>query len=400
VRIVKLHSSQACETNRATVREWLRIGPEDTSDRLYWMFAADLLFAVRPSHRGRFAYEGINPAFESLLGISSEEIREMDVSACLSREDARSVCEALHACLAEGAEVRIRHCLALGGPRRTIETTVAPICDAATSSVVRLIGSHRILSEGSLKGAAEGIVDARMNVRLASIQEDIQQRIASDLHDSTCQHLIAASLGLMRIRPSLGDPVSAERLCDEIDASIDEALKEIRAFAYLLYPQDLTIDGLKATIEHYAEGFAARTSLQVSTRIASDVDRLPYEKQRSLLRIVQEALTNVFRHAKATEVEIVVEVADGRVRLTISDDGHGMPVATSRPGTRAISLGVGIPAMRARLQQIGGTLEIRSGPAMRRSGTMLCAVFPHDFVTNRRNRRKATSVITAHTGTQ
>ena len=323
----------------------------------------------------------------------------MDVSGCLSREDARSVCEALHACVAEGAEVKIRHRLALGGPRRTIETTVAPICDAATGSVVRLIGSHR-MSEGSLKGAAEGIVDARMNVRLASIQEDIQQRIASDLHDSTCQNLIAASLGLMRIRANLGDPVSAERLCDEIDASIDEALKEIRAFAYLLYPQDLSIDGLKAAIEHYAEGFAARTSLQVSTRIASDVDRLPYEKQRSLLRVVQEALTNVFRHARATAVEIVLEIADGRVQLTISDDGRGMPVDTSRPGIRAISRGVGIPAMRARLQQIGGTLEIRSGPAMRRSGTVLCAVFPHDFVTNRRNRRKATSVIAARTATQ
>jgi two-component system, NarL family, sensor kinase len=399
VRILKLHNSPACESNRANVGEWLRIGPEETIDRLYWMFATDLLFAARPSRRGRFAYEGINPAFESLLGISSEEIRELDVSACLSREDARSVCEALHACLAERAEVRIRHRLALGGPRRTIETTVAPICDAATGSMVRLIGSHHILSEGSVKDA-EGIVDARMNVRLVSIQEDIQQKIASDLHDSTCQHLIAASLGLMRIRASLGDPVSAERLCNDIDASIDEALREIRAFAYLLYPQDLTIDGLKATIEHYAEGFAARTALEVSTRIASDVDRLPYEKQRSLLRVVQEALTNVFRHAKATEVEIVLEVADGRVRLTISDDGRGMPVATSRPGTRAISLGVGIPAMRARLQQIGGTLEIRSGPAMRRSGTVLCAVFPHDFVTNRRNRRKATSVITTHTGTQ
>lgn len=281
-----------------------------------------------------------------------------------------------------------------------METTVAPICDAATGNIVRLIGSHRILSDGSLEGAAEGIVDERMNVRLASIREHIQQRIASDLHDSTCQHLVAASLGVMRIRASLGDPVSAERLCDDIDASIDEALREIRAFAYLLYPQDPTIDGLKVTIEHYAEGFAARSSLVVSARIASDVDRLPYEKQRALLRIVQEALTNVFRHAKATEVVIVLEVADGRVRLMISDDGRGMPAAMSRSGTRATSLGVGIPAMRARLQQIGGSLEIRSGPATRRSGTVLCAVFPHDFAAKRGNRRKAISVTTASTGTQ
>jgi len=97
-------------------------------------------------------------------------------------------------------------------------------------------------------------------------------------------------------------------------------------------------------------------------------------------------------------VEIVVEITGGRVRLTISDDGCGMPVGPSRAGTTAISVGVGISAMRARLQQIGGTLEIKSGPALRRSGTVLRAVFPHDFVTNRRNRRRVTSG--AHTGTQ
>jgi two-component system, NarL family, sensor kinase len=239
-----------------------------------------------------------------------------------------------------------------------------------------------------------------MNLSLASIQDQIQQRVASDLHDSTCQHLIAASLGLMRIRRSLGDAVGIERLCDEIDASIDEALREIRAFAYLLHPQDLTIDGLKATIEHYAEGFAARTSLQVGTRIVSDVDRLPYAKQRALLRVVQEALTNVFRHAKATEVQIVLESTDGHFRLMISDDGRGMPVQQSRSGLRAILPGVGIPAMRARLRQIGGTLEISSGPQTRRGGTVLCAVLPHDLAARKRNRRKVTSIIRVHTGTQ
>jgi signal transduction histidine kinase len=238
-----------------------------------------------------------------------------------------------------------------------------------------------------------------MNLRLASIQDHIQQRIASDLHDSTCQHLIAASLGIMRIRTSLADAVSAERLCDDVDASIDEALREIRAFAYLLHPQDLTIDGLKATIEHYAAGFAARTSLQVGTRIASDVDRLPYAKQRALLRVVQEALTNVFRHAKATAVEIVLEPTDGHFRLMISDDGRGMSVDQSRSGVRALP-GVGIPAMRARLRQIGGTLEIRSGPAARRAGTVLCAVLPHDLDARKRNRRKVNSIIRAHTGVQ
>lgn len=363
------------------------------------MFSADLLFVVRSSHGGRFVYEAINPAFESRLGISSEDIREMDVSDCMSRGDARSVGEALGACLAGGEEVRIRHRLALGGPRRNMETTVIPIVDPAGGGVVRLIGGHRPPSNGPFENVTEGTDDAHVSAKLVSIQEDIQQRIASDLHDSTCQHLIAASLGLMRIRTSLGDPVGMERLCDDIDASIDEALREIRAFAYLLHPQDLTVDGLKATIEHYAEGFAARTSLRVTTRVLSDVDRLPYKTQRSLLRVIQEALTNIFRHAQATEVGIVIDATASRFRLTISDNGRGFPVDPARPGTKAISVGVGIPAMRARLQEIGGTLDIQSDQVGRHCGTVLCAAFPHGLAGNRRNRRKAATVIRAHAGT-
>ncbi|MEH2481842.1 two-component system NarL family sensor kinase [Nitrobacteraceae bacterium AZCC 2146] len=345
-------------------------------------------------------YEGINPAFESVLGISSEDIWEMDVSYCMSRDDAKSVCEALRACLGEGAEVRIRHRLALGSARRNMETTIVPIVDPAAGRVVRLIGSHRAARKGPFENVTEGMDDVRMSVSLVSIQEDIQQRIASDLHDSTCQHLIAASLGLMRIRTSLGDPAGAERLCDDIDASIDEALREIRAFAYLLHPQNLTIDGLKATIENYAEGFAVRTSLRVTTRIASEIDRLPYETQRSLLRVIQEALTNVFRHAKATEVRIDIDATNDHFRLTISDDGRGLSVDPARPGAKAISIGVGIPAMRARLQEIGGTLDIRSDPAVRHSGTVLCAVFPHGLAANKRNRRRAATVMGGNAGTK
>jgi two-component system NarL family sensor kinase len=251
-----------------------------------------------------------------------------------------------------------------------------------------------------IESVAERTDDAHPDTSLVSIQENIQQRIASDLHDSTCQHLIAASLGLMRLRTSLGDAIAAERLCGEIDASIDEALREIRAFVYLLHPQNLTIDGLKATIEHYAEGFAARTALRVTARIVPDVDQLPYEKQRSLLRVIQEALTNVFRHAKATEVGIVIDATGSDFRLMISDNGRGLPVNYAKAGREAIPLGVGIPAMRARLQEIGGTFDIRSGPATRDSGTTLCAVFPLDPATRRRSRRRATAAMRIRAGTQ
>ncbi|QPF95116.1 PAS domain-containing protein [Bradyrhizobium commune] len=378
--------SSACEPTRPFIEDHL-IGADAAGDRSYWIHSEELLFAVRPSRGGRFVYEAINQAFEALLGMSRREIRELDVFDCLAREDAEAVCEILQACLAEGAEAKIHHSLLLGGLRRDVETTVVPILHPMAGNVARLIGGHRLLRKEGLDDTTEEIAYLHGDVSLMSIREDIHQRIASELHDSTCQELVAASLGLMRIRTCLDNPRDVERLCDGIDASIDAALREIRSLTYLLHPQDLTAQGLKATIEQYALGFGARTSLRVSARILATVDQLPYASQRSVLRVIQEALTNIFRHAKATEVKIVIEAIEGHFRLTISDNGRGFPVNQAKRGNGAISLGVGIPAMRARLKQLGGTFEIRSDPAAPYSGTTLCAEFPHGLVIKRRNRR-------------
>ncbi|WP_407178557.1 ATP-binding protein [Bradyrhizobium sp. STM 3562] len=381
---MKPRNSSAYGLNRINAQQCAGIGLYEASDRLYWTHAADCLFTVRPSSRGRFVYEAINPALETLLGMSSEEIRETEIRDCLCREDARSIRDVLDGCLDKGTEVRIRQHLSFGHQLRDVETVVSPIYDPTTGKIVRLIGCHRTLSESDRECDSELYADT--DAKLLSIQEGIQQRIASDLHDSTCQHLIAASLSVMRIRAILRDPAGADRVCDEIDTSIDRALKEIRAFAYLLHPQDLTVDGIKATIEQYAGSFAARTSLKVATEISSEIDRLPHEKQHSLLRIVQEALTNVFRHAKATEVEIKIDAKSGQFRLKISDNGRGMPVSRARRGARATYPGVGIPAMQVRLRQLGGRLEIQSAPEAGRPGTTLCAVFPDESARKQRSR--------------
>jgi two-component system, NarL family, sensor kinase len=359
------------------------MGPEEACYKLYWIYAPELLFGVRASHLGQFVYESINPAFECFLGISSEDIREKAVSDCVSDEDAESICAACDAGLAEGRPVRYQHRLALGGRQRNFETIITPIRDPESGSIVRLVGSHRAMKEGATRDAVERTATRRaaadLGVRLLSLQEEVQQRIASDLHDSTGQHLIAASLNVMRMRRAMNDIGSAERICDDIDTSINQALTEIRAFTYLLHPQNLLADGLKITIEQFVNGFSARTSLKTSLEIAPEVDKLSYERQRSVLRVIQEALTNVFRHAKATEVKIAMEAKDTHFKLRISDNGRGMPIGQARSGPKAISFGVGIPAMRTRLQQMGGTLEIHSSSATECRGTTLCAVIPHSI---------------------
>ena len=357
------------------------MSPRPAYHKLHWIHAPEYLFGMQISNDGLFFYESMNPAFERLLGISFDSERE--IHDCMSEEDTKSICAFCDACLAEGRSVRYRHRLTLGGRRREFDTTINPVRDSESGKIVKLVGSHRALEERAtvdvVDKTAKRQAAAELERRLLSLQQEVQQRIASDLHDSTCQHLIAASLNVMRLRRAVSDNGNAEQLIDDIDASIDQAQREIRAFTYLLHPQDLLTDGLKITIEQFVNGFSARTSLKTSLEIAPDVDKLSYERQRAVLRVIQEALMNVFRHARATRVNVTMETMDTHFKLQIADNGRGMSINQARSGPKAISFGVGIPAMRARLRQLGGTLEIHSSSATGGRGTTLCAELPHSL---------------------
>jgi len=226
-----------------------------------------------------------------------------------------------------------------------------------------------------------------LDSELTRLQEELHQRIASELHDSTGQHLIAASLGVMQLRNALGDRLKAEQHCEQIDLSINRALKELRSLTYLLHPQNLFEGRLKTTIERYADGFAARTSLAVELSISPVVDSLPHAKQRSLMRIVQEGLTNVYRHAKATKVDITIEAREREFQIEIRDDGQGM-MAGNRV-CRFRPLGTGLRIMQARLEEMHGRLEILSAPTAVQRGTILRATFPRAFAVERNGRRSA-----------
>lgn len=233
-------------------------------------------------------------------------------------------------------------------------------------------------SRGSTRNAVVRTATRRemfdLQTQMLSLQAAMQARIASDLHDSTSQYLVAAGLHLVRLRRVAKDIIDADRMCDEIDDSIQRALREIRAFTYLLYPQDLPAEGLKRAIEQFAVGFSARTSLESCLDIPAEIDRLPHEMQCSLLRVVQEALTNVYRHARATRVTIAMQATDTHFILRISDDGRGMAIGHMK--TRPMPFGVGILGMRARLRQMGSVLKIKSSSGKKSSGTTLCAAIP------------------------
>jgi PAS domain S-box-containing protein len=233
----------------------------------------------------------------------------------------------------------------------------------------RIIVSHEDITE--LMTARTAV--SELSERLLSLQDEERQRIASELHDSTTQYLVAVGLNLMKIERLLPQR-DGQRLLGEIDHLLEEALKELRLFTYLLHPASLDESSFQEAVQTFAEGFSDRTGLAVTCRIDGRADDLRVEVRRALFRIVQEALSNVHRHADATRVVVDLRNTSAEVILCVADDGHGMQARPTVSKTGKPTLGVGIPGMRIRLHQFSGTLRIRTG----RTGTVIRARVPRE----------------------
>jgi PAS domain S-box-containing protein len=212
-----------------------------------------------------------------------------------------------------------------------------------------------------------------LSERLLTLQEKERQQIAEELHDSSTQHLVAIGLNVAQLKKQVPADREALELMDEIKYLADEATKELRSFTYVLHPPRLESDGLCATLRRYVDGFSRRTGIKITVRLNPNADRLSAELQRSMLRIVQEALANVYRHAAAKRARVKLMYVGGHVHLVINDNGNGNGSTFAHNSrNRQNRSGVGVPAMTARMHQFGGKLDIRSGP----KGTTVHAVVP------------------------
>jgi PAS domain S-box-containing protein len=249
-----------------------------------------------------------------------------------------------------------------------VSLTVSPLRNAAG----KITGVSKIARDVSARKKAE-------HDRLLALQEEERRRIANELHDSTAQHLVAIGLNLMKIRADAAREGKALDKLDEIDGLLEKAATELRAFTYLLYPPDLQSEGLAVTLGRYVEGFSTRTGLKITVNSCPGVDLLSLSLQQALLRIVQEALANVYRHASATCVSVNFRLVGEKLDLVISDDGRGAEEVTAHQSGKPLRVGVGIPGMIARMHQFGGTLQVHSGP----NGTTVHATVPVDRHTSR-----------------
>jgi len=216
--------------------------------------------------------------------------------------------------------------------------------------VVADISARRILEEEA----------SHLSERLINLQEEERQRIAQELHDSTAQHLVAAELNMINLRSKVHLGGHASQLWEEIEGSIHAAGKELRMFSHLMHPPYLHDEGLHATLSQYIRRYADRSGLQVNFQSTPSIDKLPYLMQRSLFRVVQEALANVYRHASASRVSVQLRRVTNRLHLVIADNGQGFG-STPQCEQRSSGHGIGLLGIRARARQFGGDLRIRSG---------------------------------------
>jgi PAS domain S-box-containing protein len=203
----------------------------------------------------------------------------------------------------------------------------------------------------------------RLSVRLLQLQDEERRRIARELHDSTGQSLAALVIHLSAINDRISqlDPPSAEILREAMKLS-QQVSDEIRTLSYLLHPPTLDLAGLTSALKWLVDGFMQRSKLQVDLEISTDLGRLHQNLETALFRIVQESLTNIFRHSGSPTATIRLSRCDGVVNLEVSDQGSGIPPDTlaTLNGTGG-ELGVGIGGMRERVRQLGGNLELSSG---------------------------------------
>jgi signal transduction histidine kinase len=205
------------------------------------------------------------------------------------------------------------------------------------------------------------------------VQEEERRRLARELHDGLGQTLTALTHQLERLREKLDGSVAPDvaiRLADSVDMA-RLALNESRELSRLLRPPVLDDLGLAAALSWLARTLEERTGLKVELALDGLNDRLDPDLETLVFRLIQEALTNVLRHAGAGRAQVAVRRAGGALELRVADAGRGFdPRAVLAGGGTA---GSGLRGMRDRLELFGGRLELASAPGQ---GTLVSAVVP------------------------
>jgi signal transduction histidine kinase len=215
--------------------------------------------------------------------------------------------------------------------------------------------------------------------RLIAAQDQERRRIARELHDSLGQDLSAAKMiaDAMALQNSSPDPIKQSAV--ELSSLVDHAIQQVRSISYLLHPPLLDEIGLHSALQWYLDGLQKRSGIEMSIKVEPpDFPRLSADIETAIFRIVQEALTNVFRHSGASKASVVLRKGEGEIACLVRDDGKGITedVREFKPEI----IGVGIAGMRQRVKEFEGELRLRNAdPGTLIEVTIPCAQEPQEF---------------------
>jgi signal transduction histidine kinase len=197
--------------------------------------------------------------------------------------------------------------------------------------------------------------------RMMQVSEHTMRRLARELHDDLGQALTAIKMDLGFVDRELPGDSPVRPQVRQARNQVVAVLQSVRNLSQLLRPAALDDLGLVAAIQSYIRNFSERTRIVVSLSAPTTEMRLPPPIEVALYRVLQEALTNVARHAAARHVDVELDVSETAVTLSVVDDGRGFDAATALQ-SQIYDRGLGVIGMRERVALYGGRFAIESRP--------------------------------------
>ena len=192
-------------------------------------------------------------------------------------------------------------------------------------------------------------------------QEAERKRIARELHDSLGQTLTLLQFGLDELDGSLPKSAKLGKQLKVLKELADGLWSEVNRLAWEIRPTALDDLGLETSIRQIIETWGERLKLQFDLHLALNGRRLPSAVETTLYRVLQEAITNIARHAEATRVAVILEASEKEVRMIIEDNGRGFLTNEAEPADKP-SKRLGLLGIRERLSLVSGTLEVEFEP--------------------------------------
>jgi PAS domain S-box-containing protein len=333
---------------------------------------ARLMLSVRASNIGLWEWNiaehevYFSAEWKGMLGFHGDEIpfRFGEWEGRLHPEDKARVRAKLQACLRTPGldyenEFRMRH---KDGSYRWIYAR-GDLERAADGKPLRMRGCHLDITDRKRAEDETRLHAQRLRAlsqRLRQVEETERRNINRELHDRIAQNLSALQLNLGTLRMELTDSArqAVGARIDDAQALLEATSNQVRDVMAELRPAALDDFGLLAALRDHAATVSARAGIAVAVAGRDAQPRLPPATEIALFRIVQEALNNVAKHARANKVDVRLEAGDQFVRLSVADDGAGFDPA--RPPQRAAHYG--IATMRERAQALGADLRIVAAP--------------------------------------